>query len=74
MQYSVLSVPHADHKLHLTCKRAGKIQEDARDLAFWVLTFFPPYGASLILGQDANIGEASYLLIPLLAIQVPALL
>ena len=80
MQGYICAVPRTDHKLHfegvslphwqaMPHKRAGKIQEYARDLAWWGLTFFPPDGASCLLGQGANISEASYLLILLLASQ-----
>ena len=67
-----------DHQVHvegvppplwqsMPCERAGKLQEDGRDLAFQGLTFVPPDGASGFLGRGANIYEASRLLFPLLA-------
>ena len=51
----------------MSCKRSGKHQEDAQDLALWGLKFLPLGGALCLLGRDANIYEASFLLLPLLA-------
>ena len=49
----------------------GKIQEDTQHLAYRGLNFLPPDGASCLLGQGANITEASCLLFHLFSSQVP---
>ena len=52
-------------------QRAGKIQEDARDLSCRGLSFFPLDGTLCLLGQGNNITKTSSLLIPILSSQAP---
>ena len=52
-------------------EREVKHQEDAQGLACRGLKFLPPDGASYLLGRDANIYEASCLLLTLLSSHVP---
>ena len=79
---AIRTEPQADHHVHvegypmtccqsMSCEMTGNIQEDAQDLAFWGMTFFPPGSDSCLLGQGANITEASCLPPPLIASKLP---
>ena len=78
----ICAVPHADHHVHvegvtlpiwklMSCEREENIQEDAQDMDLQGLNFFPPGGALCLLGQGANISEASCLPSSLLSSRTP---
>ena len=46
-------------------KRVGKYQEDAQDLACQGLKLLPPDGDLCLICRDANIAEASCILLPI---------